>query len=149
MLPTYGAFAVKLKPAKRGIYPYKSLYDHDAGMGGVLAIEYIPAGTIRISLSGQAQLDAIQENQRLSQMAVERIDDCQGIARAVEVQSAGGPLILQISGADVELLKILVVPLPARGTGTTSGTRTVSALSRKAASCPSSLLSSLRGQSPS
>lgn len=127
VLPSYGAFAVKLKPVKGVIYPYKSSNDHDAGMGAVLAIEYVPAAIMRISLSAPAQLDVIQENQLLPQKSQQLTGDCPGIAHSVDVQSDGGPLVLQISGGDVELLKMLVTPLPAKGTRTTSGIRAVSA----------------------
>jgi len=126
-LPSFGAFAVKLRPAKRIIYPYKSANDHDAAMGAVLAIEFVPAGPLRISLSAPALLDVVQEDQLLTQKTVEIAGDCPGIALAVEVQSAGGPLVLQISGADVELLNLLVFPQVARGTGADDGIRAVSA----------------------
>jgi len=126
-LPSYGAFVVKLKSSKKVIYPYKSPNDHDAGLGAVLAIEYVPAGTVRISLSAPAQLDAIQDNQLLPQKTRQLTGDCPGIAHTVDVQSVGGPFILQISGGEVELLKMLVTPLPAKGSGTTGGIREVSA----------------------
>lgn len=126
-LPTFGAFAIKLRPAKKVIYPYKSANDHDVAMGAVLAIEFVPAGPLRISLSAPALLDVVQEDQILTQKIVEIAGDCPGISLAVEVQSAGGPLVLQISSADVELLNLLVFPQVARGTGTDDGIRAVSA----------------------
>lgn len=126
ILPSSGAFAVKLKPAKRVVYPYKSPNDHDAGKGAILAIEYVPAGLVRISFSDPAALDAVQGNQLLPQKPVRRAAACPGIGQSVEIQSSGGPLILQLSGADTELLKILVIPIPAGDAGTAGSIRSVS-----------------------
>ena len=78
VLPSLGAFAVKLRPAKQVVYPYKSPSDHDAGMGAVLAIEYVPPGTVRISLTGVAQLSAIQDNNMLPLARVEPTEACPG-----------------------------------------------------------------------
>lgn len=112
VLPSLGAFAVKLRPAKQVVYPYKSPSDHDAGMGAVLAIEYVPPGTVRISLTGVAQLSAIQDNNMLPLARVEPAEACPGELQSTEIQSAGGHLILQISGSTHMQLKMLVTPVP-------------------------------------
>jgi len=112
VLTSFGAFAVKLRPAKQVVYPYKSSNDHDAGMGAVLAIEYVPAGTMRISLSAPARLSAIQDNVTLPQAEVEQTEGCPGELQAIDIRSAGGPLILQLSGSTQPRLKMLVAPAP-------------------------------------
>lgn len=127
VLPSFGAFAVKLKPANRVIYPYKSPNDHDAGMGAVLAIEHVPTGTYRIGLSATAQLDVVQENIRLPVKETQANQACPGIDRSFDVQASAGPLVLQVSGASVELLKVLIMPLPIEGADAPNSVNTVAA----------------------
>lgn len=127
VLPSYGAFTVRLKSSKRVVYSYKSPNNHDAGMGGVIAIEYVPAGRVRIALSDKASIDTIQDAKLLPQAPIGLSQDCPGLAQIVEVVSKGGPLVLQVSGADVELLKIIVIPIQAGDAGTASGVLAVSA----------------------
>ena len=115
VLPSFGAFAVKLKPAKSVVYPYKSPNDHDAGMGAGLAIEYGPTARYRVALSANAQFDVIQENVRQPVKEVREDQDCPGISHNFDVQLTAGPIVLQFSGANVELLKVLITPLPADG----------------------------------
>ena len=111
-LPTAGVFAMKLRPATRVIYPYKSGNDHDSGSGGVVTIESIPPGRHRIALSGDAQVDAVQGNSLLHLLAVARDPECPGVYRSVEFVSEGGPLTIQISGARASLITIAVFRLP-------------------------------------
>lgn len=127
VLPSFGAFAVKLKPANRVIYPYKSPNDHDAGMGAVLAIEHVPTGTYRIGLSAAAQVDVVQENIRLPVKEIKANQACPGIDRSFDVQASAGPLVLQVSGASVELLKMLIIPLPIEGADAPNSVSTVAA----------------------
>lgn len=127
VLPSFGAFAITLKPAKKVVYPYKSPNDHDAGMGAVLAIEFVPAAAYRIGLSASAQLDVVQENIRLPIKEVQADQTCPGIERSFDVQTSAGPLVLQVSGASVELLKVLITPLPIDGATAPSSISTVSA----------------------
>lgn len=125
VLPSFGAFAIKLKPAKRVIYPYKSPNDHDAGMGAVLAIEYAPTGKYRINLSANAQLDVIQESARKPIKEVQDDPNCPGIVRAFDVQITAGHIVLQFSGADVQVLKVLVSPLAIEGAKAPNSMNTV------------------------
>ena len=111
-LPTGGVFAIKLRPAIRVIYPYKSDSDHNSGHGGVVAIESIPPGRHRIALSDDAQVDAVQSDSLLHLLAVARDPECPGVYRSVEFVSEGGPLTIQISGARASLITIAVFRLP-------------------------------------
>jgi hypothetical protein len=108
VLPTPGIFAVRLKPAVRVIYPYKSHHDHNSGYGGVVAIASIPPGRHRIALSGEAQVDAAQGNTLLRLLAVAHDPECPGVHSGVEIVSEGGALTVQISGARMSLITIAV-----------------------------------------
>lgn len=110
-LPTGGVFAIKLRPAARVIYLYRSDNDHDSGYGGVVAIESIPPGRHRIALSIEAQVDAVQSNSLLHLVAVAHDPECPGVHRSVELVSEGGPLTIQISGARSTLVTIAVFRL--------------------------------------
>ncbi|HSI00658.1 MAG TPA: hypothetical protein VLA02_08655 [Reyranella sp.] len=108
ILPTPGTFALRLKPAVRVIYPYKSDHDHNSGYGGVVAIESIRPGRHRIALSGEAQVDAAQGDSLLRLLAVARDPECPGVHSSVEIVSEGGALTVQISGARMSLITIAV-----------------------------------------
>lgn len=107
-LPTAGVFAIKLRPAVRVIYPYKSDSSHDSGYGGVVTIESIRPGLHRIALSGDSQVDAVQGNVLLPLLAVAHDPECPGVYRSVEFVSEGGPLTIQISDARTSLITIAV-----------------------------------------
>lgn len=107
-LPAAGVFAIKLRPAVRVIYPYKSDSNHDSGYGGVVTIESIRPGLHRIALSGDTQVDAVQGNTLLPLVAVARDPECPGVYRSVDLVSEGGPLTIQISGARTPLVTIAV-----------------------------------------
>jgi hypothetical protein len=115
VLPIPGTFALRLKPATRVIYPYKSAHDHDSGYGGVVAIESIPPGRHRIALSGEARVDAAQGNALLRLQAIAHDPECPGVHSSVEIVSEGGALIVQISGARLSLMTIAVFRVSGRG----------------------------------
>jgi len=108
-LPKEGAFAVILKPVADVIYFVPPGRGSDGGLGGLVTIESLPAGRYQIALSDGGWVDAIQENQRLPELASSRTRECPGVVHSVEVDVQSQPLTLQIGGARVQRINIAVV----------------------------------------
>ena len=108
-LPKEGAFSLELRPADEVIYFVAPDRGQDSGYGGLVTIEYLPAGRYQIALSQEAWVDAVQENARLPILAMDRSSHCPGVRQSVEVTVQGQPLTLQIGGAKVQRLSVAVV----------------------------------------
>lgn len=108
-LPKEGAFSLELKPADEVIYFVVPERGQDSGYGGLVTIEYLPAGRYQIALSQEAWVDAVQDNARLPILAVDRSSHCPGVRQSVEVAVQGQPLTIQIGGARAQRLSIAVV----------------------------------------
>ncbi len=108
-LPKEGAFSFLLKPVADVIYPVAPERGSDGGKGGVVTIEYIPAGRYQIVLSAAAWFDAVQDDKRLVTMDYGRDQKCPGVRRSIEVEVKAEPLTLLIGGAEVDRLKIAVL----------------------------------------
>ncbi len=108
-LPKEGAFALALKPVADVIYPVPPERGSDGGNGAVVTIESLPAGRYQIALSGQAWVDAVQDNRRLTVTTAGRDSRCPGVRRSVEVEVKGEPLILQFGGAEVRRINVAVL----------------------------------------
>jgi hypothetical protein len=108
-LPKEGVFALLLKPAADVIYPVPPERGSDGGNGAVITIESVPAGRYQIALSEEAWVDAVQDNGRLSILAVDRNKECPGVRRSVDVEVTSQALTLQIGGAKVRRINIALV----------------------------------------
>ena len=108
-LPKEGAFAVVLKPVADVIYFVPPDRGSDGGLGGLVTIESLPAGRYQIALSDGGWVDAIQENQRLPELASSRTRECPGVVHSIEVDVTSQPLTLQIGGAQARRINIAVV----------------------------------------
>jgi hypothetical protein len=108
-LPKEGVFGLLLKPVADVIYPVAPERSDDGGRGAVVTIESLPAGRFQIALSEEAWVDAVQDNKRLPVLARQRIGECPGIRRSVEIEVQGEPLTLLVSGATVRRINIAVV----------------------------------------
>jgi hypothetical protein len=81
----------------------------DDGLGGVVTLEWISAGRYQVTLSGEAWVDALQNERRLPMLASTRRSDCPGVRQSVQFEVDSLPLTLQISGATVRRLNIAVL----------------------------------------
>jgi hypothetical protein len=108
-LPKEGAFAVILKPVADVIYFVPPERGSDGGLGGLVTIESLPAGRYQIALSDGGWVDAIQENQRLPELASSRTRECPGVVHSIEIDVQSQPLTLQIGGAQARRINIAVV----------------------------------------
>ena len=108
-LPKDGAFSMLLRPVAQVIYTVPPERGRDDGYGGVVALEWIAAGRYQITLSGDAWVDAVQNDKRLPMLASTSRDDCPGIRMSVQFEVKSLPLTLQFGGAMVRRLNVSVL----------------------------------------
>jgi hypothetical protein len=108
-LPKDGAFSMLLLPIASVIYTVPPERGRDDGYGGVVTLEWIAAGRYQITLSGDAWIDAVQNDKRLSMVASTSRDDCPGIRMSVQFEVKSVPLTLQFGGAMVRRLNVSVL----------------------------------------
>ena len=75
-LPKDGVFSMLLRPVAQVIYTVPPERGRDDGYGGVVTLEWIAAGRYQITLSGDAWVDAVQNDKRLPMLASTSRDDC-------------------------------------------------------------------------
>jgi len=108
-LPKDGAFSMLLQPVAQVIYTVPPERGRDDGYGGIVTLEWIAAGRYQITLSGDAWIDAVQNDKRLPMRASTSRDDCPGIRMSVQFDIQSVPLTLQFGGAMVRRLNISVL----------------------------------------
>jgi hypothetical protein len=108
-LPKDGAFSMLLLPVAQVIYPVPPERGRDDGYGGVVTLEWIADGRYQVTLSGEAWVDAVQNDKRLPMLASTSRDDCPGIRMSVQFEFKGLPLTLQFGGAMVRRLNVSVL----------------------------------------
>jgi hypothetical protein len=108
-LPKDGAFSMLLQPVASVIYTVPPERGRDDGYGGVVTLEWIAAGRYQITLSGDAWVDAVQNDKRLPMLASTSRDDCPGIRMSVQFDIGSVPLTLQFGGAMVRRLNVSVL----------------------------------------
>jgi hypothetical protein len=108
-LPKDGAFSMLLQPIAQVIYTVPPERGRDDGYGGIVTLEWIAAGRYQITLSGDAWIDAVQNDKRLPMLTSTSRDDCPGIRMSVQFDIQSVPLTLQFGGAMVRRLNISVL----------------------------------------
>ena len=108
-LPKDGAFSMLLLPVAQVIYTVPPERGRDDGYGGIVTLEWIAAGRYQITLSGDAWIDAVQNDKRVPMLASTSRDDCPGIRMSVQFDIQSVPLTLQFGGAMVRRLNISVL----------------------------------------
>ena len=101
-LPKDGVFALLLQPVADVIYLVPPERGRDDGLGGVVTLEWISAGRYQMTLSGEAWIDAVQNERRLPMLRLEpRRRTARACASSVQFEVDSLPLTLQIGGATV------------------------------------------------
>ncbi|SEN93415.1 hypothetical protein SAMN02990966_00585 [Rhodospirillales bacterium URHD0017] len=108
-LPKDGAFSMLLQPIAQVIYTVPPERGRDDGYGGIVTLEWIAAGRYQITLSGDAWIDAVQNDKRLPMLVSTSRDDCPGIRMSVQFDIQSVPLTLQFGGAMVRRLNISIL----------------------------------------
>lgn len=108
-LPKDGVFSLLLQPVSTVIYTVPPERGRDDGFGGVVTLEWISAGRYQVTLSGEAWIDALQNDRRLPVLASTSRNDCPGVRQSVQFDVDSLPLTLQFGGATVRRLNIAVL----------------------------------------
>ena len=108
-LPKDGVFALLLQPVATVIYMVQPERGRDDGLGGVVTLEWISAGRYQVTLSADAWVDAVQNDRRLTPVAMTSRPDCPGIRQSLQFDIQSLPLTLQFGGALVKRLNIAVL----------------------------------------
>jgi hypothetical protein len=108
-LPKDGVFSLLLQPVASVLYVVAPERGRDDGLGGTVTLEWISAGRYQVTLSGDAWIDAVQNERRLPLLASTSRDDCPGIRKSVQFEVDSVPLTLQFGGASLRRLNIAVL----------------------------------------
>ena len=108
-LPRDGVFALLLQPVATVIYTVVPERGRDDGLGGTVTLEWISAGRYQVTLSGEAWIDALQNERRLPVLASTSRTDCPGVRQSVQFEVDSVPLTLQFGGATIRRLNIAVL----------------------------------------
>jgi len=108
-LPKDGVFSLLLQPIASVLYVVTPERGRDDGLGGTVTLEWISAGRYQVTLSGDAWIDAVQNERRLPMLASTSRDDCPGIKKSVQFEVDSVPLTLQFGGATLRRLNIAVL----------------------------------------
>ena len=80
---------------------------------GTVAFGAPPAGTYQVTLSDVAWLDLVQGDAFRKPSAFSGATGCTGVRKVVRFDLDGSPFVLQVSGAPVDHLRIMVEAVPA------------------------------------
>lgn len=108
------AFALALQPDADVAYtlpPAKKRKDAQR-FGGLVAFA-APAnpGTYQVTLSGEAWIDLVQQGSALKTVDHSGVKDCPGLRKSVRFTVGDAPVVLQISGAPAESIKVAIRPV--------------------------------------
>ncbi|MGO8954391.1 MAG: hypothetical protein ACLPWS_09770 [Rhodomicrobium sp.] len=79
--------------------------------GGVIIFANLPkAGTYQITASAEAWIDVIQNGKAVASTAHTGKRDCVDIRKSVRFELEPGPVIIQVSGAAANSIKLAVLP---------------------------------------
>ena len=104
-LPKDGVFSLLLQPIASVIYLVPPERGRDDGLGGVVTLEW----RYQVTLSGEAWIDAVQNDRRLPMLASTSRNDCPGVRQSVQFEVDSVPLTLQFGGATIRRLNIAVL----------------------------------------
>ena len=108
-LPKDGVFSLLLQPVATVLYTVTPERGRDDGLGGTVTLEWISAGRYQVTLSGDAWIDALQNERRLPVLASTSRGDCPGVRQSVQFEVDSLPLTLQFGGATVRRLNVAVL----------------------------------------
>ena len=104
-----GVFSMLLQPVSSVIYTVAPERGRDGGFGAVVTLEWVAAGRYQVTLSGEAWVDAVQNDRRVPMLASTSRDDCPGIRQSLLFDIKALPLTLQFGGAMIRRLNIAVL----------------------------------------
>jgi hypothetical protein len=83
------------------------------GFGAVLAVANVErAGVYQVTLSGEARIDAVQDNALVKSTDFSGQKECSGVRKSVRFDLKSGPLTIQISNAPSAAIDLALAPAP-------------------------------------
>lgn len=105
--------ALKLEPISNVSFPLPAERKpkHGGGFGGVLKLAGPPqAGLYQITISDEAWIDVIQDGRFLTSKAHSGKKGCPGVRKSVRFDLQAAPVILQLSDASTDTIKVAILP---------------------------------------
>jgi hypothetical protein len=113
-LPDAGAIELALKPAADVTFPLTPTKTPKAGdaktFSGFVGITDVEGAHVQVTISAHAWIDVIQNGKPLEATAHTGSENCPEIRKSVRFEVGSGPLILQISGSEKDVIRIAVRP---------------------------------------
>lgn len=78
------------------------------GLAGSISLPIVEAGIYRVTLSGEAWIDAVQHDAVLNAEAFSGVGDCPGLRKSVKFKLDAGPLLLQLRGSAAGTIAVAV-----------------------------------------
>ena len=79
--------------------------------GGFVVVSNVPkAGQYQITASAEGWVDVIQDGKPLSSMAHSGRRDCPDVRKSVRFDLQSGAVTIQVSGVDLKLIKLAILP---------------------------------------
>jgi len=110
------AFALTLVPQSEVPFtlppPQRKRDSEKPRFGGIVAFAAPEkAGTYQVTLSGQGWIDFVQQGASLKAADHSGVKDCPGLRKSVRFKVTDAPVVLQISGAPAQNIKIAIRPV--------------------------------------
>lgn len=106
------SFALALQPDTEVPYTLPPTRRKEADgkrFGGMIAFAApAKAGVYQVTISGEGWIDLVQQGKSLKSAAHSSVKDCPGLRKSVRFAIANSPLVLQISGAADQSIKIAI-----------------------------------------
>lgn len=104
------AFRLALGPAETAALPKPPPPDAKPrpGLAGAIPLSIAEAGTYRVTLSGEAWVDAVQHDVFLNAEAFSGVGDCPGMRKSVKFRFDPGPVVLQMRGSAADAIAVAV-----------------------------------------
>jgi hypothetical protein len=109
---TEQAFALTLVPAKDVVFTVQPAKKKHDGFGGLVAFA-APAkpGVYQVTLSGEGWIDLVQEGKALDAGDHSGAKNCPGLRKSVRFMLGAAPVVLQISDAVADTIKVGIRPV--------------------------------------
>lgn len=106
------AFALALVPAKDVVFAIPPAKMKDDGFGGLVAFAAPEKpGIYQVTLSGEGWIDLVQEGKALGASDHSGAKNCPGLRKSVRFMLGAAPVVLQISNAVANTIKVGIRPV--------------------------------------
>jgi hypothetical protein len=101
---------VPFADAKLPVAPERAPKSPETFAGFIQVVAPAQAGTYKVTLSSEGWIDVAQDGRVRKSLASSGATGCEGIRKSVKFELATAPFIIEISGATVHTIAIVVTP---------------------------------------